>query len=113
MLDRLTTNAGARPLQLAFDHALEYIAPPQSRVAGTATLDNLRSGLGVELTSIPPQSSKRAKTASIARPAAASSAGLSVAPFPPHSLPISSPRHGTRTPGPHRRSVRPLGRRFT
>jgi glutamate/tyrosine decarboxylase-like PLP-dependent enzyme len=40
----------ARPLQLAFDHALEYIAKPQSRVAGTATIDDLRSALGVELT---------------------------------------------------------------
>jgi glutamate/tyrosine decarboxylase-like PLP-dependent enzyme len=40
----------ARPLQLAFDHALEYIAQPQSRVAGTATLDDLRSALGLELT---------------------------------------------------------------
>jgi glutamate/tyrosine decarboxylase-like PLP-dependent enzyme len=50
MPDRLTTTAGARPLQLAFDHALEYIAQPQARVAGTATLDDLRSALGVELT---------------------------------------------------------------
>src|ERR1700694_1250572 len=40
----------ARPLQLAFDHALEYIAQPQSSVAGTATLNDLRSALGVELT---------------------------------------------------------------
>ncbi|MGA7315340.1 MAG: hypothetical protein WBX22_15340 [Silvibacterium sp.] len=50
MPDLLTTNAGAHPLQLAFDHALEYISQPQSRVAGTATLDDLRSALGVELT---------------------------------------------------------------
>ena len=50
MPDRLTANAGTRPLQLAFDHALEYIAQPQSRVAGTATLDNLRAALGVDLT---------------------------------------------------------------
>jgi glutamate/tyrosine decarboxylase-like PLP-dependent enzyme len=50
MPDHLTTNAGALPLQLAFDHALEYIAQPQSRVAGTATLDDLRSALGVDLT---------------------------------------------------------------
>ena len=48
--DRLNDNTGTLPLQLAFDHALEYIAQPQSRVAGTATLDDLRSALGVDLT---------------------------------------------------------------